>query len=682
MALIVLAAALTYATSFTVPFLFDDFGNIVRNPQIRDVWNWGQVFSPPMDTGVAGRPVVHLSLAVNYALGGLDTRGYHFVSVALHVACALLLFGLIRRTLDAIRRSDWAGVGSVDLACAAAVLWAVHPLTSEVVDYLSQRTESMMALCYMLTLYASLRAVGARGPARWLVTAVVACAAGMACKESMVTAPLMVVIFDRVFLFDTIGQAIRRRWPLYGALAMTWVLLAVLLVSHTAISSGGFGTAHTSTWNYLLNPSVIVTRYLRLSVWPRGLVFYYGWARPLTLADVWPDALLLVTLVASTLLSFVRWPRAAFPGVWVLVTLAPTSSLAPIAAEVGAERRMYLPLMGIVTLVVIGAAALRARLVRRAAKDESGVRESLREWPLDPLTVGMALVVAVALSVATIARTREYGSALTLAQTVLARWPTPNAEQLVGQELADTGQHEEAIRHLRRALPDFAPAHYYLGRELLVVGKVDEAMPEFQAFVTEEPTLPPVRSTRILMARVFAARHEIPKSIDQLGLVLASAPADGEANGLLAAMLAEEHAFSEAIPHYQAALAVRPGDPAAWNGLGVALVATGRGGEAIAAFRQALAASPGDVRVRVNLARTLLDQGNADLASQEAQQATALAPTEPAAHEVLGRALASLGRPADARREFERALALDPAYAPAADGLRKLKSGEFGPERE
>jgi Flp pilus assembly protein TadD len=533
----------------------------------------------------------------------------------------------------------------------------------------------MMALCYILTLYASLSAIDAQRPWRWLVTAVAACAAGMACKESMVTAPLMVVIFDRVFLFDTIRLAIRRRWPFYGALAMTWGLLAALLVSHTAISSGGFGTAHTSTWNYLLNQSVIVTRYLRLAVWPRGLVFYYGWARPLTLAGVWPDALFLVVLATATLLSFVRWPRATFPGVWVFVTLAPTSSFAPIAAEVGAERRMYLPLMGIVTLAVLGAATLRAHLVRRAGEDTSGGRERLRERRLDPLAVGLALVVAVVLSVVTMARTREYGSALTLAQTVLARWPTPNAEQLVGQELADAGQHEEAIRHLRRALPDFAPAHYYLGRELLAVGKVDDAMAEFQAFVAEEPTLPPVKSTRILMAQVFAARHDIPQTIEQLRLVLASAPGDGDANGLMAAALASEHAFADAIPHYQAALAVRPGDPNAWNGLGVALVATGRVGEAISAFRQAVAGSPGDVRMRVNLARALLDGGDAALASQEAQRATALAPTEPAAHEVLGRALASLGRLADARREFERALALDPSYAPATEGLRKLKSG-------
>jgi tetratricopeptide (TPR) repeat protein len=676
--LIILAGGLTYATSLSVPFIFDDFGNIVRNPQIRDVWNWAQIFSPPVYTGVAGRPLVHLSLAVNYALGGLNVRGYHVVSVALHVACALLVFGVIRRTLDAIRKSDWAGLRSVDLACAAAVLWAVHPLTSEVVDYLSQRTESMMALCYLLTLYASLRAIDARRPWRWLVTAVAACAAGMACKESMVTAPVMVVIFDRVFLFDTIGQAIRRRWPFYGALAATWLLLAGLLASHTGISSGGFATAHTSTWNYLLNQSVIVTRYLRLAIWPSGLVFYYGWARPLGLLDVWPYALFLVLLFVATLLAVARWPRAAFPGLWVFVTLAPTSSFVPIAAEVGAERRMYLPLVGIVTLAVIGAAALRGRLIARSG-DQVQVAPAVRESPyalrLDRLTVGVAVVAAILLSAVTMARTREYGSALAMAETVLVRWPTPNAEQLVGQELAATGQHEAAIRHLQRALPDFPPAHYFLGTELFTVGRFDEAMAQLQAFVAEEPSLPPVRSARMLMARVFAARREMPRAIEQLHLVLASAPADSAAHALLADVLAKEHEFGDAIPHYQAVLTARPGDPNAWTGLGVALVATGRGAEAVSAFRQAAAAAPADAHARVNLARALLEAGDAGGARDEAQRAEALAPADPAAHEMLGRVLASLGRTDDARREFERALVLDPSYAPATEALRKLKSG-------
>jgi Flp pilus assembly protein TadD len=657
----VLAGVVTYANGLTGPFIFDDFGGIVRNSQIRDLSNWGQVFSPPSDTGVAGRPLAHLSFAINYAVGGLDVRGYHVVNFALHIICGLLIFGLVRRTLDASRVSESLGVRSVDIACAVGLLWTVHPLNTEVVDYLSQRTESMMALCYLLTLYAGLRAVDAPHPRRWLATAVVSSAAGMACKESMVTAPLMVVVFDRVFVFETIGQAFRQRWRFYSGLAAGWLLLAGLLASHSGISSGGFATAQTSTWNYLLNQAIMVTRYLRLAIWPHGLVFYYGWARQLTLGDVWPYGLFLVLLVAVTTAAFVRRPRIGFLGAWVFITLAPTSSFAPIAAEVGAERRMYLPLVAIVTLVVIGVAALRRRFVGPVAPR------------MDRPMLALVLAASVVLSAMTMARTQEYASALTIAQTTLARWPTPNAHQLVGQELAAAGQHEDAIRHLREAVAGYPPARYSLGSELFAAGKLDEAIEQLQAFVIEEPSIAPVKSARRMLARAFAARHEMPRAIEQLRLLLAAAPSDATAHGFLADALAAEQKFGEAIPHYQAVLTAQPGDADAWTGLGVALVAAGRGGEAVAAFRGAVGAAPGNVHYRVNLARALLDEGDPAGAGEQAQQAAALDPADPSAHEILGRVLASAGKVDDARREFGRALQLDPSYAPASEGLRSLK---------
>jgi tetratricopeptide (TPR) repeat protein len=676
---IVLAGVLTYWNGLTVPFLFDDFAGIVRNPQIRDLSNWGQVFSPPSDTGVAGRPLAHLSFAVNYAFGGLDVRGYHLVNIALHVLCGLLIFGLVRRTLDAVRVSESLGVPSVGLACAVALLWIVHPLNTEVVDYLSQRTESMMALCYLLTLYASLRATGAPNPRRWLAAAVVACAAGMACKESMVTAPVMVVVFDRVFVFESLGEAFRQRWRFYSGLAAGWLLLAGLLASHSAISSGGFATAHSTRWNYLLNQAILVTRYLRLAIWPRGLVFYYGWARPLTLGDVWPYALFLALLIAATTAALVRRPRVGFLGVWVFITLAPTSSFAPIAAEVGAERRMYLPLIAIVALVVIGVAALRPRFRTRRAdlkvRQDAGSEDPAYVLPL----LALVLATAVALSAVTMARTREYASALTIAQTTLARWPTPNAHQLVGQELAAAGQHEEAIRHLREAVAGYPPARYSLGSELFAAGRLGEAIEQLQAFVVEEPSIAPVKSARRMLARAFAARHEMRQAIEQLQLVLAASPSDVAAHGLLADALATEHRFAESVTHYQAFLSAQPGDADAWTGLGVALVATGKGAEAVAAFRNAVGAVPGNGHFRVNLARALLDQGDPAGAGEQAQQAVALDANDPAAHEVLGRVLAAMGKIDDARREFERALQIDPKYVPASEGLRSLRIKTPGP---
>ena len=146
--LVVLAGVLAYGNSLSRPFLFDDELTVVQNASIRTWWNLSRVFSPAREFPVAGRPLVNLSFALNYALGGLHARGYHVVNLLLHLACAVLLFALVRRSLTLPRLRHAFGGHAGDLALAVALLWVVHPLNSEVVDYVTQRTESMMAVCY------------------------------------------------------------------------------------------------------------------------------------------------------------------------------------------------------------------------------------------------------------------------------------------------------------------------------------------------------------------------------------------------------------------------------------------------------------------------------------------------------------------------------------------------------
>src|SRR5262249_11699858 len=149
-----------------------------------------------------------------------------------------------------------------------------HPLNTEVDDYITQRTESMMALFYLLTLYAAAWASNVRpksdaaGNMAWVTRtwsgiAIVACALGMGSKESMVTAPVMVVLYDRVFVFDSMKKAVRARWPLYAGLAATWIVLVAVNWSGSRIHSAGFSTG-VSVWTYLLNQSAMIVRYLRL----------------------------------------------------------------------------------------------------------------------------------------------------------------------------------------------------------------------------------------------------------------------------------------------------------------------------------------------------------------------------------------------------------------------------------
>jgi hypothetical protein len=347
------AGLLVYANSLAGPFVADDLLSIVDNAQIRDGWRLSSLLFPARELPVAGRPVVNASFALNYALGGLDVGGYHVVNILVHVCCALVLFAIVSRAMQSRLLSTRFKSQPANVGLAVALVWVLHPLNTEAVDYLTQRTELMMGLCFLLTLYASIRAAGAPTGRGWPLAAVLSCAVGMGCKESMVTAPVMVLLFDRVFLFDSLAAAVRARWRLYAGLTATWAVLALLLWSGPRVHSAGFSSG-VSVWTYLLNQPVMILRYMRLAVWPNALVINYGWPRALTFADVLPQALAIGGLLLVTLVCLIKQPAVGFLGAWFFVTLAPTSSLVPIATEVGAERRMYLPLIAVVVLVVVG----------------------------------------------------------------------------------------------------------------------------------------------------------------------------------------------------------------------------------------------------------------------------------------------------------------------------------------
>ena len=604
---------------------------------------------------MAGRPLVNASFAINYAIGGLDTSGYHAVNVGFHLMCALLIFGVVRRTLELPSLKKRFGPRSADLAFCVALLWTLHPLNTEAVTYVTQRTELMMGLFYLLTIYAGLRAWQSARARRWQAIAVASCAAGMACKESMVTAPLMVVLYDGVFLFGSLKQAIRDRWGLYAGLAMSWVVLAAVTWSGPRVHSAGFSSG-VSSWTYLLNQTLMLTRYLRLAVWPRPLVFIYGAPLSLTLSDVLPYALLVASLLVLTIVAAIRGPKWGFLGVWFFLTLAPTSSVVPIATEVGAERRMYLPLLAVIASLVVAASFIR-RIPSPAA------------W--------MVLVAcSVTLAAGTWARNREYASGLVLARTSVDRHPSSGAHHYLANELALTGQEDEAMVHLREALPGAPGAHNNLGILLFKRGEWNEAINELQAFVREQPMRLEAVAARQLLGQAFAKQERWQEAIEQYQMVLTMNPSSAqwrETQGLLGVACFRAQRFDEAVVHLGRYLQAVPGDVVALSDLGVALVATSRLDDAIGAFRRAVDVNPQDGGLQLNLANALFDHREADEAAVHAEQAVALRPGDPAAHDVWGRALAVQGQLAAARTQFELALQIAPDDAEVKEHLTRLK---------
>ena len=427
---------------------------------------------PPRELPVAGRPFVNLSFAINYAIGGLDVRGYHLTNIAIHLTCALLLFGLMRRTLRGSKIAERLRSNADNLAFACALIWVVHPLNSEAVDYVTERTESLMALFYLLTMYASVRALAVKHRTIWQAVAIASSALGMGCKESMITAPLMVLAYDRTFAFDSWRGAVRARWKFYVLLAASWVALAALVWSGPRGHSAGLST-DVRPWTYLLNQSVMIVRYLRLSVAPR-LVVNYGFPRPFVLNDVLPYMAAIALLLVVVGVAVARRPTVGFLGVWFFLTLAPTSSIVPIATEVGAERRMYLPLAAIVALLVVLFVAFAGRI-------------SLSSRARTRFGAAILAIVAAALAAGTVVRNREYALALTLAQTALDRWPTGVAHYLVGTELVAAGRQAEGVAHLRQAVDDDPRARYALGVELYRDGSLTDAVANLQEFIRRSP---------------------------------------------------------------------------------------------------------------------------------------------------------------------------------------------------
>lgn len=402
--LLLVPTALAYSNCLSGAFLYDDFPRIVDNGDLEGFWS---------SILMSSRPLTQLTFFLNIAVCGLNRVCFHVVNLSIHLAAGVLLYGCVRRAMV------FCGVKETTRATAigalSALLWLLHPVQTESVTYLVQRSESLMGLFYFLTLYAVM--VAERSPVshRWETLAVCACALGMAAKPIMVTAPLVAILFDRCFLSGTFAHAVKRRKAFYAALFATWVIpVALLAAPNESASTVGFESGVASPWVYLATQTEVIVHYLRLLVWPSGLCLDYGWPPVAHWSQAALPGAFIVVLSGSVLYGLVRWRRATFPLAFFLVTLAPTSSLIPIA-DFAVEHRLYVPSAGIIVLAVVSCDAL----VRRWGRGSAGARRAL-----NALGVALACAAAAGLGSATYRRNAMYRSGEGMYRDVLRKRPS------------------------------------------------------------------------------------------------------------------------------------------------------------------------------------------------------------------------------------------------------------------
>ena len=274
----------------------------------------------------------------------------------------------------------------------------------------------------------------------------------------MVSAPVLVLLLDRAFVAGSFAEAWRRRRGFYAALAATWILLGGLLVSMGGNRGGSAGLGVDITWwDYVLTQFPALVHYVRLSFWPTPLVFDYGTFWIGSLADVWPQACVVVALIAGTLFALVAEARGRVSR--RVVFRDPRPDLAR-ARDDAAHRR---------TPDVSGARARGGAGRGGGLPPRAGAAASRRSWRWRP-GWGCSPSSAMPTTAARLpsGRTRRRSGPPTPARTPAsarrsptpAAWPRPSAE------------YEIALR-LR---PNYLTARNNLGTALIAVGRIGEAI--------------------------------------------------------------------------------------------------------------------------------------------------------------------------------------------------------------
>ena len=367
--LLVVATFAAYSTSIRAPFQFDEIVGIVENVTIRKLWPiFGDpgVLHPPASSPLVHRPVVNVSLALNYALNdalGIDNRGpwapffYRVVNITVHLASAFLLMGIIRRTL----RHGAMGEKFADVADLVAItvvfVWALHPIQSAALLY---RTELLVAACYLGALYGSIRAWDASSRAAaagWYVAAVVVGLMGMGCKEVMISMPLAVMLYDRAFRNDSWRQTFGRRWWFYGPLCLTTALLIYIMTTGQSSNSIGFHLG-VAWFEYLYTQCWAILRYVQLFFWPDRLTLDYG---PQMIRDA-RGVVGAIALTAFGVLTAAVWIKPRWWAWWVAVAGALTAAL--LVRATGDRLSGPLVMAASITFFVIAALETVGRFVR------------------------------------------------------------------------------------------------------------------------------------------------------------------------------------------------------------------------------------------------------------------------------------------------------------------------------
>ena len=532
MALLVFAV---YRNTLGHPFLMDDFTAILGHRGIR--------FGDGIALG--SRWLVEWTFRLNVLGLGLTPASFRLVNVAIHVINVVLLFGIVRILLEP---TDEPGrrLSRSDLSAAwIALAWGLHPLHTGSVIYICQRYELLMGSCFLLAFFCYLRGLTGTRPRFWFDLSLVAGLLGMATKEVMAVAPLVIVIFDWIMGERLSGRPFRSRIRLHiawGLLMAAGVCLWFSAWGH-ALDRGGYASPLHTVWEYARTQPGVIAHYIRLSMIPYPLVFDYCWPIENRLWMIVIQGAGIGLLAVASACGVVKRQPAAMLGVWFFGILLPTSSVV-VVQDPAFEHRLYLPLAAV--MMALGS------LGRWGYVHGRGMR---------PILAGGAVAYLILMGGLTVYRGMDYESAVRLwGDTVEKRPDNGRARINLAMACYEAEDYPSALFHawtiLESGAPDERFTTYIHARAHTLAGNVwlaqDRAMMAVLHYrLSLEMWQTP--STRLNLAMALAQSEQYDKARQVLRDALYEDPSQARAwalNGYLAMM---EGDFHSALRWYQRA---------------------------------------------------------------------------------------------------------------------------------
>jgi hypothetical protein len=343
---------IAYSNTFTASFHFDDTASIEENHLIKRV-----TMDNLIDIFKGVRPVVYLSIMLNYQLSGLHVVGWHIFNIAFHIANSFLVYLLISRTLSLPTLAEQYADKAKRMALFAALLFAVHPIQTEAVTYIISRTELLATFFYLAAFLLFIQGTQKR-TSLYYIGVFFSALLSTGSKEWAVTLPAMLMLYDYMFLSERNVKNVLSHWKAFALAALPWGLIAYNL-NLTSGTSVGFNVSTTSgitPVSYLLTSFNVLWTYVRLLFLPINQNLDYDYPIAKTLFE-FPTLLSFLGHIAVVGVSFWLykkrgWLLIPFGVAWFYIALSPVQSFVPIIDAIF-EHRLYMPSIGFFLVFVV-----------------------------------------------------------------------------------------------------------------------------------------------------------------------------------------------------------------------------------------------------------------------------------------------------------------------------------------